>query len=73
MELLKRDVASAVSEVLEESAILPTGYVPTDEEVARAGMFTSPGAVRVEKKLPKKLQACHDELVLGLRTMRKGR
>jgi hypothetical protein len=73
MELLKTDVAAAVSEVLEESAFLPTGHVPSEEEVARAGMFTSPGAVRVEKKLPAKLQSFHDELVLGLRTMRKGR
>jgi len=55
MELLKTDVAIAVGEVLQESAFLPTGRVPSAEEVARAGMFTSPGAVRVEKKLPKKL------------------
>jgi hypothetical protein len=73
MELLKRDVATAVSEVLEESAFLPSGHVPSDEEIARAGQFTSPSAVRVEKKLPKSLQTFHDELVLGLRTMRKGR
>ncbi len=73
MELLKRDVAEAVSEVLEQNAFLPSGHVPTAEEVERAGRFTSPGAVRGEQKLPEKLRGYHDELVLGLRTMRKGR
>ena len=73
MELLKRDVVEAVSEVVEQSAFLPSGRVPTEEEVERAGRFTSPGAVRVESKLPPKLRSIHDELVLGLRTMRKGR
>jgi hypothetical protein len=73
MELLKRDVVEAVGEVIEQSAILPSGRVPTEDEVERAGKFTSPGAVRVESKLPSKLQGIHDELVLGLRTMRKGR
>jgi hypothetical protein len=73
MELLKRDVAEAVSEVMQQRAFLPSGHVPSEEEVAKAGHFTSPGAVRVEKKLPDKLQGYHDELVMGLRTMRKGR
>lgn len=73
MELLKRDVAEAVGDVLDQKAFLPSGHVPTAEEVERAGRFTSPGAVRVEEKLPEKLRGYHDELVLGLRTMRKGR
>ena len=41
------------------------------EEVERAGKFTSPGFVRVEKELPPALKECHDELVFGLRTMRR--
>ena len=70
---MKRDVAEAVGEVLKQKAFLPSGHVATEDEVERAGRFTSPGAVRVEKKLPEKLKGFHDELVLGLRTMRKGR
>jgi len=71
MELLKRDVAEAVSEVLVQRSILPSGSVPTDEEVQRAGQFISPSAVRVENQLPASLMACHDELIFGLRTMRR--
>jgi hypothetical protein len=71
--LLKRDVVEAVGEVIEQSAILSSERVPSEAEVERAGKFTSPGVVRVESKLPPKLQNIHDELVLGLRTMRKGR
>jgi len=73
MEMLKRDVVEAVGEVLEQKAFLPSGHIPTAEEVERAGTFTSPGAVRVEQKLPPMLRGYHDELVLSLRTMRKGR
>jgi hypothetical protein len=71
MELLKRDVAATVGELLEQRTILPTGKVPTAEEVERAGQFVSPGAVRVESELPPALKKYQDELIFGLRTMRK--
>lgn len=73
MELLKTDVASAVRDVLSAQRILPRPKTPTPEEIERAGRFVSPGAVRVEKELPSELRKYHDELVFGLRTMRKAR
>ena len=73
MELMKRDVAQAVSEVLEQHTILPTENVPTEDEVERAGQFISPGAVRREIELPPALKAYQDELIFGLRTMRRKR
>jgi hypothetical protein len=73
MELLKRDIASAVRDVLIAQKILPRPKTPTAEEVERAGRFVSPGAVRVEKELPPELRKYHDELIFGLRTMRKRR
>ena len=71
MELLKRDVAQAVQEVIKQNVILPTGSTPTDEDIERAGKFISPLAIRVEKELPPNLKKCHDELVFGLRSMRR--
>jgi hypothetical protein len=73
MELLKTDIASAVRDVLLAQKILPTVKTPSDEEIERAGRFVSPGAVRVEKELPAELKRYHDELVFGLRTMRRKR
>jgi len=73
MELLKADVASAVRDVLSAQKILPSPKTHTAEEVERAGRFVSPGAVRVERELPPELRKYHDELVFGLRTMRKRR
>jgi hypothetical protein len=73
MELLKRDIASAVRDVLSAQKILPRPKTPTPQEIERAGRFVSPGAVRVEKELPSELRKYHDELVFGLRTMRKAR
>lgn len=73
MELMKHDVAHAVSEVLEQHTILPTESIPTETEVERAGQFISPGAVRVEIELPPALKDCQDELIFGLRTMRRKR
>jgi hypothetical protein len=73
MELLKRDVAAAVRDVITTKKILPEPDVPTPEAIERAGKFVSPGAVRVEKELPPSLKHYHDELVFGLRIMRKQR
>jgi len=73
MELMKRDVAQAVSEVLEQHTMLPSESVPTEAEVERAGQFISPGAVRVEIQLPPALKRYQDELIFGLRTMRRKR
>jgi hypothetical protein len=73
MELLKRDVVAAVSEVLEHQTILPQGKIPTEEEVERAGQFISPAAIRIETKLPDSLKELYDELIFGLRTTRKRR
>ena len=41
--------------------------------IERAGQFISPGAVRVEIELPPALKSCQDELIFGLRTMRRKR
>jgi len=49
MELMKKDVAEAVRDVLVQKVILPEQQPPTAEEVERAGNFVSPSAVRVEK------------------------
>ena len=73
MELLKRDVASAVRDVITTNKILPTPDVPSPEDIERAGRFVSPGAVRVEKELPPALKHYHDELIFGLRIMKKKR
>jgi len=73
MELLKHDVVSAVRDVISSQVILPTPQTPTAADIERAGRFVSPGAVRVEKELPPELKRCHDELVFGLRIMRKRR
>jgi hypothetical protein len=73
MELLKRDVAETVGELLEQRTILPAGQTPSPEEVERAGKFISPGVIRVESELPSALKKYQDELVFGLRTMRKGK
>lgn len=73
MELLKRDVASAVKDVLSTQKLLPTPSAPSAADIERAGRFISPGAVRVEKELPTELKQCHDDLVFGLRIMRKRR
>lgn len=73
MELLKRDVASAVKDVISTQKILPEPDVPSPEAVERAGKFVSPGAVRIEKELPPALKHYHDELIFGLRIMRKKR
>jgi hypothetical protein len=73
MELLKRDVASAVKDVLSTQKILPTPNTPSADDIERAGRFVSPGAVRVEKELPPELKQCHDELVFGLRIMKRRR
>lgn len=73
MELRKRDIATAVRDVLLAQRILPTPKAHTAEAVEKARKFISPGAVRVEKELPPELKRYHDELVFGLRTLRKGR
>lgn len=71
MELLKVDVAKSVHEVLKQKAILPEEKVFRDQDIESAGKFISPSAIRVEKELPAKLIKCHDELVFGLRTMKR--
>jgi hypothetical protein len=71
MELLKQDVASAVRDVISSQKILPTPKTPSAADIQRAGQFVSPGAVRVEKELPPELKHYHDELVFGLRIMKK--
>lgn len=73
MELLKHDVVSAVRDVILHQKILPTPRTPTAADIERAGRFVSPGAVRVEKELPPELKHYHDELVFGLRIMKKRR
>lgn len=73
MELLKPDVASAVRDVLTSQKVLPTPNTPSEADIERAGRFVSPGAVRVEKELPPELKRCHDELVFGLRIMKRRR
>lgn len=71
MELLKTDVAVAVKEVLDHQVILPAGVAPSQEELDRAGQFISPNAVRAGVQLSDALKKHHDELVHGLRTMRR--
>jgi hypothetical protein len=71
MELLKRDVAAAVKDVLSTQKVLPTPDMPSPSDIERAGRFISPGAVRVEKELPPELKQCHDDLVFGLRIIRR--
>jgi hypothetical protein len=73
MELLKQDVASAVRDVLTSQKVMPTPSTPSAGDIERAGKFVSPGAVRVEKELPPELKRFHDELVFGLRIMKKRR
>jgi hypothetical protein len=71
MELLKGDVVEAVGDVLEHQTLLPTEKAVTDEDIEKAGRFISPKSLRVQTELPAGLKECHDELVFGLRTMRK--
>jgi hypothetical protein len=71
MELLKTDVAVAVKEVLDHQVILPTGVAPSQEDLDRAGQFISPNIVRAGVQLSDALKKHHDELVHGLRTMRR--
>lgn len=74
MELMKLDVAEAVRDVLDQNAILPTQETPSAKDLERAGQFfTSPDAVRVETELPNELKVCQEEIIFGLRTMRRDR
>ena len=73
MELLKTDVASAVIEVLQQKTLLPKEITPSNEEIARAGQFMSPGAVRVEQEIPEELKKYHEEMIFALRTSRRKR
>jgi len=69
MELRKRDVATAVSNVLDGVPVTtsPTG---TSTEVAcPAGMYRSPEQVRVGHQLPASLQEARDALAFELRTL----
>jgi hypothetical protein len=71
MELVKTDVAEAVREVLVQNRFLPKEREISQEELERAGQFISPGAVRADLKLNKMMREHHDELVFGLRTLRR--
>ena len=74
MELMKFDVAEAVRDILDQNAILPTQETPSAKDLERAGQFfTSPDAVRVETELPDELKMCQEEIIFGLRTMRRDR
>ena len=74
MELMKVDVAEAVRDVLDKNAILPAHESPSPKDLERAGQFyVSPDAVRVETGLPDELKACQEEIIFGLRTMRRDR
>jgi hypothetical protein len=71
MELLKFDVGEAVKEVLEQKTLLPTEKIPSPEQLERAGQFVSPTTVRLETELPEAMKQYHEELIFGLRTIRK--
>jgi hypothetical protein len=71
MELVKQDVAATVQEVLNQQRLLPQETSFSQEDLERAGQFVSPSAVRANVKLEKVLKRHHDELVFGLRTMRR--
>jgi len=71
MELIKTDVAKAVREVLQQDRFLPKEKEISAEELERAGHFISPSAVRADLKLDKVLRKHHDEIVFGLRTLRR--
>jgi DNA-binding transcriptional ArsR family regulator len=73
MELVKTDVAVAVREVLAQNRFLPKEREISQEELERAGQFISPGAVRADLKLNRVLREHHDEIVFGLRTLRRKR
>jgi hypothetical protein len=71
MELVKTDVAEAVREVLVQNRFLPKEREISQQELERAGQFISPGSVRADLKLDKVLREHHDEIVFGLRTLRR--
>lgn len=74
MELMKFDVAKAVRDVLDKNTILPAQETPSAKDLERAGQcFISPDAVRVETELPDELKNCQEEIIFGLRTMRRNR
>jgi hypothetical protein len=73
MELVKTDVAEAVRDVLQQNRFLPKEKEISAQELERAGHFISPSAVRADLKLDKVLRKHYDELVFGLRTLRRKR
>ena len=71
MEVVKADVAEAVRDVLQQNRFLPKETEISAQELERAGHFISPSAVRADLKLDKVLRRHHDEIVFGLRTLRR--
>jgi hypothetical protein len=71
MELVKTDVAEAVRDVLRQDRFLPKEKEISAQELERAGHFVSPSAVRADLKLDKVLRKHYDEIVFGLRTLRR--
>jgi hypothetical protein len=72
MELMKRDVAEAVRDILDQNVVLPVGDVESPEMLERTGQFTSPEVTRVKRQLPAELVEARDALAFELRTYRKG-
>lgn len=72
MELRKKDVAEAVSDVLSQNAILPVGDIAVPEILQKGGgSFYSPLQIRSKKTLPKNLIEARDNMAFDLRTYRK--
>jgi hypothetical protein len=71
MQLRKTDVAEAVRDILEQSAILPEQPSITGDELGTTGDYFPPEVARIEKQLPTQLKRAADALAFELRTHRK--
>jgi len=70
MQLRKTDVAEAVRDIIEQSAILPNRVVSGDQ-LGTTGEYFPPEVARIEKQLPTELKLAADALAFELRTHRK--
>jgi hypothetical protein len=71
MQLRKTDVAEAVRDILEQSAILPEQPSVSADQLGTTGEYFAPEVVRIEKQLPTELKRAADALAFELRTHRK--
>jgi hypothetical protein len=71
MQLRKTDVAEAVRDILEQSAILPDRPKVTTNQLGTTGEFFAPEMIRIQKQLPTEMKRAADALAFELRTYRR--